>query len=431
MSSHAASAPTALMSDSTASGANKAMLIGVVGTVLTIIGIFVPGAGLHTVALSWLVGVCYWTAIAIGMLMMCFLHHVFDASWSVVIRRQWEHGLNAFVTLGILFIPLLLTAWIPSASDMVWPWLNLNHPMHGHGTVGTDVLYLKKSGFLSREMFTVMTVLFFGSWIWLSARLRRASFNQDFDGDPKWTRMNRVTSAMGIPLTALTLTAASIYWIKSLEYHWFSTMYGVWFFANCIRGALCCAVVIMVWLYRRGDYKGILNTNHFHSIGQLMLAFTIFWAYVSFSQYFLIWNANVPEETFWYNIREINADGTPNQWKYVGIIIILFGHFVVPFILLLSYKNKVIQPRIRRIAFWALTIICFDMCYNILPALKNEHGDAQPLFSLNLVWTITSVIGVGGFCIAAYLRSLPKQKLIPIRDPRIVECLTHHEQYAE
>lgn len=429
MSSHAASSPAALPADTTGSNATKALIVGAVGILVTLVGI--PVSGGHAVAMSWLVGVSYWTAIAIGMLLMVLIHHIFDASWSVVIRRQWEHGLSAFGPLAILFAPLVVLSWIPSTRDLVWPWMNPDHILHGRGTVAQDVLYVKKSAFLNLGMFTGMTVAFFAIWIWLSARLRTASFTQDVDGDVRWTYKNRVTAAMGIPLAALTLTFASIYWIKSLEYHWFSTMYGVWFFANCARGALCSGVLIMVWLYRRGDYKGILNTNHFHSIGQLMLAFTIFWAYVTFSQYFLIWNANVPEETFWYNIRELNADGSANQWKYVGIIIILFGHFVVPFILLLSYRNKVIHWRIKGIACWVLSVIFFDICYNILPALKDEAGNPYPLFGLNLLWTLTALLGVGGVCVWSYLRSFPTTKLIPIRDPRIQECLTHHEQHAD
>ena len=203
-------------------------------------------------------------------------------------------------------------------------------------------------------------------------------------------------------------------------------MYGVWFFANCVRGALCCGVLIMVWLHRRGDLKGILNNNHFHSIGMLMLAFTVFWAYVTFSQYFLIWNANVPEETFWYNLRELNHDGSTNQWWYVGLVI-LFGHFFVPFFALLSYRFKITHHIIRRIAYWILAVILVDLCYNILPALKDEHGDSLPFLSSNLIWVLTSVVGVGGVCVWAYLRSLPGTKIIPIRDPRIGECLTHHE----
>jgi hypothetical protein len=424
MSTHAASAPVSLSAESSASGAGKALVIGLIGLALTGVGFAVSGA--HAAALSYLVGLTFWTAIAIGMLMWTMIHHIFDASWSVLLRRQFEHGISAFPWLGLLFAPLVIASWM-GTHDIIWPWMNEAGAVHGgHGTIGEDVLYVKKAAFLNLNMFTGMTIGFFAIWMWLSARLRKASFAQDLDGDLKWTRMNRKTAAFGIALTAVTLTLASIYWIKSLEYHWFSTMYGVWFFANCVRGALGIGVLIMIWLLARGDYKGILNTNHFHSVGQLIFAFTVFWAYVTFSQYFLIWNANVPEETFWYNLREIHADGTPSQWKYVGMLI-LFGHFVLPFLYLLSYKNKIIPSRIKLIVIWTLAMVLVDLCYNILPALKDGHGDPLPFLSLNLVWVLTSVIGVGGICVWSYLRSFPTQKLIPIRDPRIGECLTHHE----
>jgi hypothetical protein len=407
-----------------ANPAGKALMVGLAGIALTALGLLVSGT--KVIAMSWLVGVTYWTAIAVGMLMLVMIHHIFDAAWSTVIRRQFEHGLAAFKWLALLFLPLVLVTFLYQR-DIIWTWLDLGHEMHGGHTVGHDPLYVKKAAFLNPGMFLGMTAGFFLIWMWLSARLRHASFAQDGDGDLKWTFMNRVTAAMGLPLGALTLTFAAIYWVKSLEYHWFSTMYGVWFFANCVRGALCVGVIIMVWLWNRGDYKGILNTNHFHSIGMLMLAFTVFWAYVTFSQYFLIWNANVPEETFWYNLREVNHDGSTNQWKWIGIIGILFGHFFIPFFFLLSYRYKITKHIIRRIAYWMLAVILLDMCYNILPALKDAHGDSLPFFSLNLVWVLTSVVGVGGVCVWAYLRSFPTAKLIPIRDPRIGESLIHHE----
>ena len=426
MSSHAATASAALSAESpsTASAAGKALTIGLIAIAVTALGLFVSGA--KVVAYSWLVGVTYWTAIAIGMLMLVLIHHIFDASWSTVIRRQFEHGLAAFKWLGLLFLPLILASFFYKPS-LVWKWLDLEYQLGGGHTVGHDPLYLKKAAFLSPAMFVGMTVAFFAIWIWLSARLRKASFTQDTDGDLKWTFMNRTTAALGLPLGALTLTFAAIYWVKSLEYHWFSTMNGVWFFANCARGALSVGVIIMVWLWQRGDYKGILNNNHFHSIGMLILAFTVFWAYVTFSQYFLIWNANVPEETFWYNLREVTHDGSSNQWKWIGIFGILFGHFFIPFFFLLSYRFKITKHILRRIAVWILAIILLDMCYNIMPALKDAQGNALPFFSLNLLWVLTSVVGVGGVCVWAYLRSFPTAKLIPIRDPRIGESLTHHE----
>ncbi len=396
---------------------SKALGIGIAGIAVTAAGILVSGA--HAVATAWLVGIGFWTAIAIGMLMMILIHHIFDSSWSVVLRRQYEHGVAAFPWLLLLFLPLIAGSYL-GKGDLVWPWMNPAHQITAEHTVKDDLLWVKKSAFLNVPLFTILSIGFFGAWIWISARLRKASFTQDTDGDLKWTRMSGKTAGFGIPMVALALTGAAIYWFKSLEYHWFSTMYGVWFFANCMRGALSCGVLMMLWLYGRGDLKGILKTDHLWAIGQMMLTFTVFWAYVSFSQYFLIWNANVPEETFWYNIREFG------DWWYVSLFIV-FGNFLLPFLLLLSYRYKVTHRTIRRIARLVLFVVFIDLVYNILPALKDAHGNPLPFLSLNLLWAATSVVGVGGICIAAYLRDLPKTKLIPIRDPRIGECLNHDD----
>ena len=403
----------------TATLANKFLGAGLAGLALTAVGLAVSPT--QHVALSYLVGVSYWTAVCIGMLLLVLIHHIFDAGWSVVIRRQFEHGLAAFKWLFVLFLPLLICAWMKPG--LIWPWMDLTHVLHGGHTVGADPLYLKKASFLNLNMFTGMTVAFFGIWIWLSARLRRASFTQDTDGDAKWTFMSRRTAALGIPLTALSLSFAAIYWMKSLEYHWFSTMYGVWFFSNCMRAGMAFGVVITWWLCARGDYKGIFNTNQLHCLVALAFAFVVFWAYITFSQYFLIWNANVPEETFWYNIRE------SGDWLYVGLLL-LFGHFFVPFLLWLSYRRKSTLLPALRISLWVALIILVDLCYNILPALKDGQDVPLPFLSINLLWVLASVVGVGGVCAWAYLRSFATTKLIPIRDPRITESLTHHEATA-
>jgi hypothetical protein len=406
-----ASAPIAVL-------ANRFLIAGLAGLGLTAVGFLVAPS---YVALAYLVAVCYWVAACIGMLLLICIHHIMDSGWSTVIRRQWEHGLAAFPWLLVLFLPLLASVWIKPG--LVWPWTDLAHPIHGHGTVGADMLYEKKSGFLNRNTLVAMSVLFFGIWWWLSARFRKASFTQDSDGDPKWTFMNRKTAAAGLVLTALSLTAAAIFWMKSLEYHWFSTMYGVWFFANCVRSGLAFAVVMTCWLYARGDYKGIYNTGHFHALVALAFAFVVFWGYVTFSQYFLIWNANVPEETFWYNIRE------SGDWWYVGLLL-LFGHFFVPFIAWLFYRYKANRRPALVISVWVAAIILVDICYNVLPALKDAAGEPMPFLTIRLFWVLTSVAGVGGICAWAYLRSFATTRIIPIRDPRIVEALTHHEATA-
>jgi hypothetical protein len=419
MSTEAAPIPADLPIDLPASKASLALALGLIGIGLTMVGAVV--CGVPVVAFSWLVGIMFWTAIVIGALLFIMIQHVFDAGWGAVIRRQYEHGLAAFKWLALLFVPLLVIAFLyPKLAP--WAWMDRDRVVEGH-TVLRDVVYQKKEAFLNVRVFAGCSVLFFVIWMWLSARLRRASFSQDADGDPKWTHKNRVTSAFGIPLTALSLTFAAIFWMKSLEYHWFSTMYGVYYFADCMRGALACGVLIMLWLYRRGDYKGILNTNHLHSIGQLMLTFTVFWGYIGFSQYFLIWNANVPEETFWFNERETG------QWWWIGMSLV-FCYFLFSFLYLLSYRNKIVHQRIKFIAVWNLTFLFVDICFNVLPALKAANGDPQPFLHSALLWSVTSVLGIGGVCVWAYLKSFPTTKLIPIRDPRIVESLTYHEPSA-
>ena len=387
--------------------------IGAIGIVLTAVGAFTASSpeAATRVGMSWLIMMTFWTGLSIGILLLVQIHHIFDAGWSTVIRRTHEHWLAVFPWLALLFAPLVYVAY--QHPGLVWSWMD-------HAKVAGDILYTKKSGFLSVNAFTVFTAAFFGIWIWISYRLRKHSFAQDVDGSADHTRSNRVTAAFGIPLTALSLTFAAFYWLMSLEYHWFSTMYGVWFFASCIRGALAFTTLLCLFLVSRGVLAGIFRKAHLLNLGNLMLAFTVFWAYITFSQYFLIWNANIPEETFWYNIRE-----TGNWWD-VGLILI-FGHFLLPFLFFLQHPLKKKTGSMVFICVWILAIILLDFYYNILPAIKvgGAHGD--PVNFHVTAWDITALIGIGGVCFWAFFNSFAKQRCIPVRDPRIVESLHLHE----
>jgi hypothetical protein len=413
---------SAAAAGSPAPNAGVALGVGLAGTALTAAGFFVSDP--RRVALSWLVAVGYWTMIVVAMLMLVLIHHIFDASWGVIIRRQYEHWLAALKWLFLLFLPLLaISAYL--RPGLIWLWMNPGSLLPGtHETVGEDILYFKKAGYLNVGFFTLRLVLFFGIWIWLAYVVRRNSFRQDADGDLKWTRSNRCWAAAGLPLSGFAITFASIDWFKSLDYHWFSTIYGVYFFATGMRGALAIGVLLMLWLHRRGDYRGILNRNHLHSIGQLMLTFTVFWAYIAFSQYFLIWNANVPEETFYFNLREYG------DWYWVGMSL-LFLYLAFPFCYLLSYRHKVEPHWARFIAWWILVMLFVDICFNTLPAARDAAGHPHPFFSLLMGWHFTALAGVGGICVWAYLRSFSTTKLLPIRDPRIAECLSYQEASAE
>jgi len=175
--------------------------------------------------------------------------------------------------------------------------------------------------------------------------------------------------------------------------------------------------------------KGLFNRGHRYDIGCMMLAFTVFWAYISFSQYFIIYNANIPEETFWYNIREKNFDGSVNSWWWVSMLLI-FGQFLMPFLVLLWYKTKVVVWRSVAVSIWILSFTVLDLYWNIIPGklVVPDHGEGYLVRQFSVtIYDIAALIGVGGVCIWVMCRSMKKTEPIPIKDPNIQNSINYAE----
>jgi len=380
-------------------------------------------------AMSWLLGFSVWFSAAIGMLFLVMIWHVFGSTWSVIVRRQLEHALGVFPYLGLIFLPLLILAWYSDVPGLIWHWMDPSYILPGGETVQEDVLFQSKSAYLDKSFFTWRVIGYFLFWSLITCWLRRCSFRQDQDPQLIWTNRAHAISAAGIPLCAIVTTFAAFDFYMSLSYHWFSTMYGVWFFATSMRAALALTVIICYGLASKGYLKGLYNQAHRYDLGSLCFAFTVFWAYISFCQYFLIYNANIPEETFWYNIRELNANWEKNSWWFLSLWGLFVGYFVVPFIYLLFYKNKITPQRLLFIACWILTFHLFDLYYNLLPmqtAAENAVGYVVNEFDITLS-DIAAILGVGGVFFWAFFSSMPKTAPIPICDPRIEGSIHHHE----
>jgi hypothetical protein len=379
--------------------------------------------------MSWLIAIAFWLSIAIGMLFLIQIWYVFHARWPTIIRRQCEHCMAAFPYLLVLFLPLLAIPLFHDNPGVLWKWMDGHNALPGHGTVSEDLLYVWKSPYLNIGFFIGRALAIFVVFIGVAALLRKWSFDMDKTGDINNLHKARRLSSLGLFLVASAMTVGSIDWFKSLEYHWFSTMYGVWFFAACIRAALSVIIVLTVILAVKGYLKGILKQAHRYDIACMMLAFTVFWAYISFSQYFLIYSANIPEETFWYNIREKNYEGGLNSWWWVSMGLI-FGHFLTPFILLLWYKTKVVVWRTVAVAVWILGFHLLDLYWNIIPGkiVPADHaaGYLVRQFSVT-VYDVAALVGIGGICIFAMCRSMKKAEPIPIRDPNILISLNYTE----
>lgn len=379
--------------------------------------------------MGWLLGFSVWFSVGIGMLFLIMIWHVFGAGWPIIIRRQLEHAVSVFPWLALVFLPLFWVAFMSDAPGFIWHWLNLDYVLPGGHTVGEDVLYHSKAAYLNRDFFLYRVIGYFVFWIGLSALLRRFSFNQDKDGSVSWTHRLHNLSAGGLPLCAVVTTFAVFDFYMSLAFHWFSTMYGVWFFATSMRAGLAVTVLICHFLSANGSLKGIYKPAHRYDLGSLCFAFTVFWAYISFCQYFLIYNGNIPEETFWYVIRELNDAWEKNSWWWVSLFGLLLGYFFVPFIYLLFYKNKVTSSRFFFIAVWILIFHSVDLYFNILPEqtfAENAVGYTVNEFSVKLV-DICAIIGVGALCMWAFLRSARKEAPIPLCDPRVELSIHHHE----
>lgn len=350
---------------------------------------------------SWLVSFMFYLSLAMGGMFFVLAHHLFDASWSVPIRRYCEHLACLVLPLAFLFIPIAVLA------KQMYPWMTMATPDHAlhakHALLNTDTWF---------SWYTRIP-LYFAIWIALAFLLRKYSVAQDKDGAAHWTFKMRLASYVGIFLFATSLTFAVIDWMKSLQHQWYSTMYGVCYFAGSAWLAMGTVYVIAVLLKRTGSLRDVLFPTHFYYMGSLMFAFTVFYAYIHFSQYFIQWNANLPEEIFWYKVRETGS------WWWVGMVII-FGHFFVPFVTLLRIDVKLKLAVMLPVAIWAWLMHFTDMSFNILPISRPAGYELRWL-------DIGAFLFMGGVLSHLFIRSLGTTAAYPLRDPRLKESLTSHE----
>jgi hypothetical protein len=369
-------------------------ILMVVGGAISLLGFLVNR---QEFAFSWLLSFMFFLSLGLGGLFLVIVHHLFDAGWSVPIRRFCEHIATILPWLALPFIPIALLA------KTLYPWMNVA-PQADHALAAKQPLF-------SMPGFWIVSIGCFVIWGLLSHRLRYWSLKQDETGEAKPTYRMRFYSSIGVVLFAVTLTLAAIMWMKGMQYQWFSTMYGVYYFAGSVWMTLATVYVITSILDRQGVLTEVLHEHQYYFLGSLMFAFTVFYAYIHFSQYFIIWNANLPEETFWYVVRE---KGT---WFYVGLVII-FGHFFIPFLSLLRIDVKNVFRFMFPLCIWAWLMHWVDLSFNIMPV---AHPEGFPFAWLWLhlgCWAFMT-----GFVATLFLAKYKSYPPYPIKDPRLVEAM--------
>ena len=356
------------------------------------------GDGLRRLSFSYLFAFVYFLTLSLGALFFVALQHITRSSWSVVVRRLAELVAMNLPLLALLAIPVL--ANIPN----LYAWAR---PAEPGSPVG--VLLAHKRPWLNPTFFMIRVVFYFAVWSWLARWFWRRSLRQDNGGDAQGSVRMEKAAAPGLLVFGLTLTLAAFDLVMSLDPTWYSTIFGVYFFAGSVVSFFALMTLMSLGLQRAGRLTGLISMEHYHDMGKLMFAFVFFWAYIAFSQYLLIWYANLPEETTWYLRRQSHG------WEAFGLAL-LFCHFMAPFAGLVSRYAKRSRPLLAFWAVWILVMHAVDLYWLILPEL-GPGGPAPHLLDL-LCW-----VGVGGIWAAGLAWQAERQALIPRGDPRLADSL--------
>lgn len=350
---------------------------------------------------SYLFSYLFWLGLSLGSLAIVMLHHMTGGSWGFAIRRLLEAGMRTLPLMALLFVPCLVSI------DRLWPWAAAGAAEH-------DALLAHKAPYLNVPFFVARVGLYFAIWIGLGAILLRLSAKQDRTGDPGPGRRARTLAGPGLALYGLSMTFAAFDWAMSLEPHWFSTMYGVIFIVGQVLSTLAFSIVAAAWLQRRPPFSRFLVAGHFHDLANLMFAFVLLWAYVNFSQYLIIWSANISEETPWILHR------TGHGWQNVALLLCGF-HFLVPFLLLLSRKAKRSTHMLASIAGLLILMRFADLFWLIGPAF---HREGLAVAALD----VATPVALGGLWIAWFVQQLKGRPLISLQDVKLQGSLeqVHH-----
>jgi hypothetical protein len=354
----------------------------------------------HQFYFSWLTAFVFFTTLSLGGLFFTILHHLVRASWSAGLRRIAE---NLAMSMPIMAVCALILA---TGFGDVYHWTHIDPEL--------DPIFKAKQAYLNVDFFIVRNVAFFALWLLMGSFFRSRSVKQDHCEDQAEREQITYNMRKWAPLSMLTfglsLSFFAFDWLMSLDPHWFSTMFGVYIFAGTIVALFATLILNILWLTRNNVLAKTITIGNFHDAGKLMFGFIVFWTYITFSQYFLIWYANIPEETVWFIHR---AQG---GWEIVGMVLAAF-HFALPFWVIMSRHTKRNRMVLGAAAAWMLIMHFIDLYFVIMPT-HHHH--------LHLHWLdLSTFVGVGGLFLLTFLYWCKKDAIVAYRDPQLVVSMEY------
>ena len=387
------------LSDSPALAAlqQRGTILGGVGLVASAIGAVI---NVDQFVHSWLVGFLFCLGLSLGSLALLMLQHLSGGQWGLVGRRVFEAGSRTLPFVALLFIPLALRLQV----NFEW----------ARPEAAANAIIQAKAGYLNPTFFLIRAVLYFGFWMLLVVLLNRWSAEQDAGRATSAADSVRfrTVSAPGLLFLIISITFASTDWVMSLDPEWFSTIFGLLTVVGHGLMTFALTIIVLSMLERSGAATDILKPRHFHDLGKLLLAFVMLWAYMSFSQFLIIWAGNLPEEIPWYVRR------TTGTWGYVAIALVI-GHFALPFVLLLSQDLKKRSRLLAGVAIFILAMRLLDIIWLVEPEFRN--GTVFPIHWMD----ITVPLGLLGIWLVVFTRNLRSRALLPRNDPYFKEAFAH------
>ena len=381
-----------------------ALIVGVAALALCGAGVALDKAQFFQ---SYLFGYLFWFGIAVGCFSIVALHHLVGGGWGFVIQRLLEAGSRTLPLMLVLFIPIFF------GMQELYLWARPEAIVDKAGVVVDEILH-QKAPYLNVPFFWIRAAFYFAVWGGSIYMLTKWSHDQDRTGYPLITRKIETAAGPTLALYVLTMTFAAFDWVMSLEPHWYSTIFGVIFVVGQGLTTLAFAIIGVKLLEEHEPISGVIQTKHFHDLGNLMFAFVLLWAYVSFSQFFIIWSGNLPEEITWYMHR------LHGGWGVMAMVIVIF-HFFVPFSLLLLRKTKQRSKVLVKIAVAMFFMRLVDLFWTVAP---NFNGGKFGIHWMDIL----APVGIGGLWIALFLSQLKTRALVPLHDPRMAEAFaaSHH-----
>ena len=364
------------------------LLAGIAGVLLAIAGLVLDR---EQFLRSYLFAYLFWTGMALGCLAILLLHHTVGGKWGMVIRRMCEAGARTLPYMIVLLIPILVSL------PVLYIW--------ARPEAVNDAGIQAKAAYLNVPGVIVRAVFYFVVWTFYAYRLSKWSADQDVSGDERLIGKMRSISAPGLVVFVFVTTFAFIDWIMSLEPHWFSTIYGVMFLVGQVLESFAFMIALLIVLSRRPPLREFVTEQHLHDLGNLMFAFMVLWAYLSFSQFLITWAGNLPDEIPWY-LKRLRGG-----WGWVALTLVVF-HFATPFVLLLMRGVKRNADRLLKVCMLMLVIRVVDVYWVIEPAFYNQQ--------IRIHWLdFVTPVAIGGLWLSAFFWQLKSRPLVPLKDPRL------------